>query len=41
MLSVCQQGRVAYRYVLADSWFSVKENLRFIRQTLGKHSALP
>ena len=37
MLSVCQQGQVAYRYVLADSWFSAKENLRFIRQTLGKH----
>ena len=37
MLSVCQQGQVAYRYVLADSWFSAKENLHFIRHGLDKH----
>ena len=37
MLTVCQRNQVAYRYVLADSWFSAKENLHFIRQTLGKH----
>ena len=37
MLAVCQRNQVAYRYVLADSWFSAKENLHFIRQTLGKH----
>ena len=37
MLSVCQRNQVAYRYVLADSWFSAKENLHFIHQGLGKH----
>ena len=31
MLAVCQRNQVAYRYVLADSWFSAKENLHFIR----------
>lgn len=37
MLQVCQQNRLKYRYVLADSWFSAKENLAFIRQRLDKH----
>ena len=36
MLQVCQQNRLEYRYVLADSWFSSKENLSFIHQGLGK-----
>ena len=37
MLRTCQQNRLSYRYVLADSWFSAKENLSFIRQDLKKH----
>ena len=37
MSRVCQQNRLPYRYVLADSWFSAKENLTFIRQTLRRH----
>ena len=37
MLAVCQRQQLAYRYVLADSWFSAKENLHFIRHDLGKH----
>ena len=36
MLKVCQQNRLEYRYVLADSWFSSQENLSFIRNSLGK-----
>ena len=36
MLRVCQQNRLEYRYVLADSWFSSKENLSFIHKGLGK-----
>ena len=40
MLSVCQRNQLTYRYVLADSWFSAKENLHFIRQGLGKHFVL-
>ena len=37
MLRTCQQNRLSYRYILADSWFSAKENLLFIRQDLKKH----
>ena len=37
MLRACQHNQRPYRYVLADSWFSAKENLTFIRQTLQKH----
>ena len=37
MLSVCTRNRIKYRYVLADSWFSAKENLQFIRNSLSKH----
>ena len=37
MLSVCKRNRIKYRYVLADSWFSSKENLQFIRNSLEKH----
>ena len=37
MVRVCQQNQLPYRYVLADSWFSAKDNLTFIRQTLHKH----
>jgi hypothetical protein len=37
MLRTCQQNRLLYRYALADSWFSAKENLSFIRQDLKKH----
>ena len=37
MLSVCKRNRIKYRYVLADSWFSAKENLEFIRNSLDKH----
>ena len=37
MLRTCQQNQLPYRYVLADSWFSAKDNLTFIRKTLQKH----
>ena len=37
MLRTCQHNQIPYRYVLADSWFSAKENLTFIRKTLHKH----
>jgi hypothetical protein len=36
-LRVCQANQVKYRYVLADSWFSSKENMSFICQDLKKH----
>ena len=37
MLRVCQRNQLQYRYVLADSWFSAKENLDFIRWELDRH----
>ena len=37
MLRMCQHNQIKYRYVLADSWFSAKDNLTFIHQTLQKH----
>jgi hypothetical protein len=36
-LKVCQQNQLRYKYVLADSWFSSKENMLFIRQDIDKH----
>lgn len=36
-LKICQRNQVKYKYVLADSWFSSKENMTFIRQDLKKH----
>ena len=40
MLRVCQRNQLQYRYVLADSWFSAKENLDFIRSNCQHHVAL-
>ena len=37
MLRTCQHNQIPYRYVLADSWFSAKDNLTFICKTLHKH----
>ena len=37
MLRVCENNGLRYRYVLADSWFSSKENMNFIRGELGRH----
>jgi SRSO17 transposase len=36
-LNICQKNQLKYKYVLADSWFSSKENMTFIRQDLDKH----
>ncbi len=36
-LQVCQQNQIKYKYVLADSWFSSKENMIWIHQHLKKH----
>ncbi|MBT3603235.1 MAG: transposase [Candidatus Latescibacteria bacterium] len=37
MLLTCQHNQLKYRYILADSWFSAKENLKFITHKLNKH----
>ncbi len=36
-LKICQHNQIKYRYVLADSWFSSKENMFLINQELNKH----
>jgi hypothetical protein len=36
-LIICRKNELKYKYVLTDSWFASKENMDFIRITLGKH----
>jgi len=36
MLTVAQNNRVLYDYVLADSWFSSADNMKFIKKNLQK-----
>ena len=36
MLRVCRQNPLRYRYVLADNWFSSKENMAFIKVDMEK-----
>jgi hypothetical protein len=36
MLQTCMKNNLKYRHVLADSWFSSKENLNFIKFDLNK-----
>ena len=40
MLSVCRQNQLKWRYVLADSWFSSSENMKFIHEQLKKYFIL-
>ena len=36
-LKICQENKIKYKYVLTDSWFAAKENMRFIRIDCNKH----
>jgi hypothetical protein len=36
MVKVCVQNKLLFRFVLFDTWFSSKENMRFIKETLKK-----
>ena len=36
MLRVCRNNGLEYSYVLADSWFSSKQNMEFIHDEMGK-----
>jgi len=40
MLVTCQKNQLKWRYVLADSWFSSSENMRFIHEKLKKQFIL-
>ena len=37
MVQVCCQNALKFRYVLADSWFSSKENMNYVHQDCKKH----
>ena len=36
MVKVCVQNKLLFRFVLFDTWFASKENMRFIKETLKK-----
>jgi len=36
MTQVCVQNNLLFRYVLFDTWFASKENMRYIKETLKK-----
>ena len=36
MVQVCVQNKLLFRFVLFDTWFASKENMRFIKETLKK-----
>jgi hypothetical protein len=36
-LKICQENKLKYKYVLTDSWFAAKENMKFIRIDCDKH----
>ena len=40
MLKTCQQNQLKWRYVLADSWFSSSENMKYIHEKLKKYFIL-
>ena len=37
MVQVCCQNNLMFRYVLADSWFSSKDNMNFVHKDCDKH----
>ena len=40
MLNTCRQNQLKWRYVLADSWFSSSENMRYVHEKLKKYFIL-
>jgi len=40
MLKTAQQNQVKWRYILADSWFSSSENMKYVKKTLKKYFLL-
>lgn len=41
LVQACVDNKLAFRYVLADSWFSAAENMLYLKQILGKDFILP
>jgi len=40
MLLICKNNQLKWRYVLADSWFSSSENMKYIHNKIKKHFIL-
>jgi DDE superfamily endonuclease len=41
MLEACQKNRIGFRYVLNDVWYASSENMRYIKEKLGKEFIMP
>jgi hypothetical protein len=41
MLDACQKNRIEFRYVLNDVWYASSENMRHIKEKLGKEFIMP
>ncbi len=41
MLAACRSNRIEFGYVLSDVWYSSSENMRYIKEDLGKEFIMP
>jgi DDE superfamily endonuclease len=41
MLEACQKNQIQFRYVLNDVWYASSENMRYIKEKLGKEFIMP
>ena len=41
LLTAAKHNQIPFRYVLSDVWYSAAENMRFIKQDLGKDFIMP
>lgn len=41
LLQACRDNRLPFRYVLNDVWYASAENMRFVKETLGKDFIMP
>lgn len=41
MLATCMKNRIEFSYVLSDVWYASSENMRYIKQHLGKEFIMP
>jgi hypothetical protein len=41
MLAACAKNRIEFGYVLSDVWYASSENMRYIKEDLGKEFVMP
>ena len=41
MLRACAKNRIEFRYVLNDVWYASSENIRYVKEDLGKEFIMP